>query len=159
MPEPIYFWEDFEPGSVREAQRAPITKAEILDFAAEFDPQVFHLDEEAAAASLLGGLCASGWHTCALMMRLMCDTYILESASLGAPGVEEVRWLKPLFVGDTLTVRSTCLATRPSASRPEMGLAQFQWQGFNQHGQEIVTLRSWAMFRRRAPATSAGSAA
>ncbi|MEI9982909.1 MAG: MaoC/PaaZ C-terminal domain-containing protein [Aliidongia sp.] len=92
MPEPRLYWEDFKVGDVRESRRDPVTKAEIVEFAAEFDPQPFHLDQAAAEASLLGGLCASGWHTCAMVMRMMCDAYILDSASLGAPGVEEVRW-------------------------------------------------------------------
>jgi acyl dehydratase len=159
MREPTLFWEDFQPGSVREAARGPLTKAEILEFAEEFDPQPFHLDEAAAAASLLGGLCASGWHTCALLMRMMCDAYIVDSASLGVPGIEAVRWLQPVFVGDSLTATSTCLATRPSASRPEMGLGEFEWQAVNQRGETVVTLKHWAMFRRRHPAAAAGSAA
>ena len=149
MREPKFFWEDFTPGDVLEATRAPVTKAEILDFATEFDPQPFHLDEEAAKASLLGGLCASGWHSCAMIMRMMCDAYILDSASLGAPGVEEARWSKPVFVGDVLTVRRTVLESRPSASRPEMGLARIRWEAFNQNGEPVVTMSSWAMFKRR----------
>ena len=152
MREPKLYWEDFKAGATLETRRAPVTKDEILEFAREFDPQPFHLDEAAAAASLLGGLCASGWHICAMMMRMMCDAYILDSASLGAPGVEEARWSKPVFVGDTLTVRATCLATRPSSSRPEMGLTQFMWEAFNQKDELVASLRSWAMLRRRQPA-------
>ena len=151
MREPTYFWEDFQPGAVLETRRAPVTKAEIVEFATEFDPQPFHLDEDAARASLLGGLCASGWHICAMMMRMMCDAYILDSASLGAPGVEEVRWSKPVFVGDVLTMRRSCLETRPSSSRPEMGLTRFLWEAFNQRGEPVASLRCWSMFRRRAP--------
>jgi acyl dehydratase len=155
MREPKYFWEDFTPGDVLETRREPVTKAEILEFAAEFDPQPFHLDEDAAKASLLGGLCASGWHSCAMIMRMMCDAYILDSASLGAPGVEEARWSKPVFVGDTLTARRTVLETRPSASRPEMGLTRFRWEAFNQHGQSVVAMTSWGMLRRRHPGEAA----
>jgi acyl dehydratase len=159
MREPKHYWEDFKPGDVLETSRGPVTKAEILEFAQEFDPQPFHLDEAAAAASLLGGLCASGWHTCAMVMRMMCDAYILDAASLGAPGVEEARWSKPVFVGDALTARATCLAARPSASRPEMGLTQFLWEAFNQKGEPVASLRSWAMLRRRHPGPSSSEAA
>jgi acyl dehydratase len=158
MGEPKYFWEDFQPGDVLESTRAPVTKAEILEFAAEFDPQPFHLDEEAAAASLLGGLCASGWHTCAMMMRMMCDLYILDSASLGAPGIEELRWSKPVFPGDVLTVRRSCLERRVSASRPERGLTRFLWEAFNQKGEPVATLRYWALFSRRHPGPVDGEA-
>jgi acyl dehydratase len=159
MREPKFFWEDFTPGDVIEAQGKPVTKAEIIEFAQEFDPQSFHLDEEAAAASLLGGLCASGWHICAMMMRLMCDAYLLDSASLGAPGVEEARWSKPLFVGDVLTVRRVCLATRASASRPEMGLVHFRWEASNQKGEAVTTITCWSMFARRHPGPTQHEAA
>jgi acyl dehydratase len=159
MPEPRFYWEDFKVGDVLESQRGPVAKAEIIEFAAEFDPQPFHLDEAAAEASLLGGLCASGWHTCAMVMRMMCDAYVLDSASLGAPGVEEVRWVKPVFVGDRLTARATCLASRASASRPAMGLVQFLWEAFNQKGELVASLRSWAMLQRRHPAPAEGEAA
>jgi acyl dehydratase len=156
MREPKYYWEDFRPGPVLESRREPVTKAEILDFAVQFDPQPFHLDEEAAKASMLGGLCASGWHICAMMMRMMCDAYILDSTSLGGPGVDETRWIRPLFVGDALTVRLSCLDTRASNSRPEMGLTRFLWEAFNQRDEPVATVRSWAMFRRRHPGQAAG---
>ena len=156
MREPRYYWEDFRPGPVLECRREPVTKAEILDFATQFDPQPFHLDEEAAKASMLGGLCASGWHICAMMMRMMCDAYILDSTSLGGPGVDETRWIRPLFVGDALTVRLSCLETRASKSRPEMGLTRFLWEAFNQRDEPVATLRNWAMFRRRHPGSAAG---
>ncbi len=149
MRQPRLYWEDFTPGDVIEAERAPVTKEEILEFAAEFDPQPFHLDEAAAEASLLGGLCASGWHTSAMLMRMMCDAYVLDAASLGAPGVEEARWSKPVFVGDRLKGKATCLASRASASRPTMGLVQFLWEAFNQKGELVASLRSWSMLQRR----------
>jgi acyl dehydratase len=155
MQEPRLFWEDFQPGAVVERTRPPVTKAEIIEFAREFDPQPFHLDEIAGAASLLGGLCASGWHTCAMMMRLMCDAYILDSAALGAPGIEETRWIKPVLVGDILTVKRTCLETRASSSRPTMGLAHFTWEAVNQRGETVALIRFWSMFRRRFPAPTA----
>lgn len=155
MREPSLYWEDFTPGAVIERTRAPVTKQEILDFAGEYDPQPFHLDEAAAKASLLGGLCASGWHICAMIMRMMCDAYMLDSASMGAPGIEEARWSKPVFVGDTLTVRRTVLATRASNSRLEMGLTRFRWEAFNQRDEPVASLTFWTMFRRRHPGKAA----
>jgi len=149
------YLEDFTVGQTFGSGRLRVEKERIKTFAAEFDPQPFHLDEAAAASSMLGGLCASGWHTCAMMMRIMCDAYILDSASLGAPGVEEGRWTKPVFVGDTLTVRLSCLERRPSRSRPEMGLTRFQWDAFNQNNELVASLRSWAMFARRHPGEAA----
>jgi acyl dehydratase len=151
MHAPRFYWEDFQVGDRLERQGDRLTRDEIIEFATEFDPQPFHLDEVAAQSSPLGGLCASGWHICAIMMRLMCDAYLLDSASLGAPGVEEVRWAKPVFVGDTLTVRLSCLERRPSSSRPEMGLTRYLWEAFNQNGELVASLRSWGMFARRHP--------
>jgi acyl dehydratase len=155
MREPSLYWEDFAPGEILERTREPVTKEEILDFAREYDPQPFHLDEAAAKASLLGGLCASGWHTCAMIMRMMCDAYLLDSAAMGAPGVEEARWSKPVFVGDSLTVRRTVLETRASKSRPEMGLTRFRWEAFNQRDESVASLTCWTMFRRRHPGKAA----
>ena len=103
-----------------------MTREEIVAFAAEFDPQPMHLDEAAASATMLGGLGASGWHTCCLLMRMIADGFILNSSSMGGPGVEEVRWLKPLRPGTRIRVRATVLETRASNSRPEMGLVKFQ---------------------------------
>ena len=155
MPEPIYYWEDFAVGETVEIGTKHVTRDEIIAFASEFDPQPFHLDEEAAKASILGGLCASGWHSCAMVMRMMCDGFLLETASLGAPGVEEARWSKPVYVGDRLTAKATCLASRASASRPAMGLIQFLWEAFNQKGELVASLRSWSMLQRRQPGEAA----
>ena len=102
-----YYWEDFPAGLVRDIGSFAVTREAVLAFAHEFDPQPFHTDDEAAQASLFGGLCASGWHTCAMAMRLMCDSYLLEAASLGSPGIETLRWLKPVFPGDTLVADGT----------------------------------------------------
>ena len=112
----LYYWEDFPVGQVREFGAMPVTEEAVVDFAGRYDPQPFHLDPEAARHSLFGALCASGWHTCAMAMRLMCDAYLLESASLGSPGVDNLRWLKPVFPGDTLSLRMEVLAARPMAS-------------------------------------------
>ena len=148
-PPALLHWEDFPAGQVREFGAMPVTREAVLAFAAQFDPQPFHLDDEAAEASLFGGLSASGWHTCAMAMRMMCDGYLLNAASLGSPGIDELRWLKPVRPGDTLSVRFTVLDARPMASRPGVGLVRSNWEVFNQHGQAVLTMQGWGMFRRR----------
>ena len=125
-------------------------RAAIVDyFARQFDPQPFHLSEEAGKHSLFGGLCASGWHTCALAMRMMCDSYLLESASLGSPGLENIRWLKPVRPGDTLHVRSVVLEARPMDSKPHVGLLRTRWEMLNQNNEEVMQMEGYGMFRRR----------
>jgi acyl dehydratase len=111
------YWEDFTAGSVTDYGPRLVTREEIIAFAAEFDPQPMHLDEDAARLSMLGGLAASGWHSCCLLMRMMTDGFLLDSSSMGAPGVDEVRWLKPVRPGDRLTLRVQVMETRASKSR------------------------------------------
>ena len=147
-----YYWEDLEIDSVRELGSHTITREEIMDFARQFDPQPFHLDEQAAKESVFGGLCASGWHTCGLAMRLMVTNFLHEAASLGSPGLEDVRWLKPVFPGDTLSLRHAILAKRPMNSRPDVGLVRTRWMMFNQDQAQVLHMEGWAMFRRRTPA-------
>ena len=144
-----YYWEDFPAGLVRDIGSFAVTREAVLAFAQDFDPQPFHTDDEAARTSLFGGLCASGWHTCAMAMRLMCDSYLLESASLGSPGIENLRWLKPVFPGDTLGGTMTVLEARPMASKPHVGLVRSAWDLRNQHGETVLTMEGWGMFRRR----------
>jgi len=143
------YWEDFPAGSVREFGGKTLTREAIIAFATEFDPRPFHIDEEAGRNSVLGGLCASGWHTCVLAMRMMCDEYLLESASLGSPGVEHIKWLKPVFPGDTLRVRLQVMEARPMASRPTAGLVRTHWQVLNQRDEPVLTMEGWNMFGRR----------
>ena len=100
----------------------PVTREATLAFAAQFDPQPFHLDDAAAEAALFGKLSASGWHTCAMAMRMMCDDYLLDSSSLGSPGIDNLRWTRPSSPATRLSVRLTTLETRPMASRPKVGL-------------------------------------
>ena len=145
---PIHL-EDFREGEVREFGNHIVTREEIIEFAVKYDPQPFHTDDEAAQASLFGGLCASGWHTCAMAMRLMCDSYLLDSASLGSPGIDNLRWLKSVFPGDTLGGTMTVLEARPMASKPHVGLVRSAWDIRNQHGQPVLTMEGWGMFRRR----------
>ena len=146
---PTIFWEDFEPGAVREFGSHTLTAEEIVRFAREFDPQPFHLDEAAGRASVFGGLAASGWHTCSLVMRMMCDAYLLDSSSLGSPGLENIKWLKPVLAGDTLRVRLTVTDTRAMASRPLIGLVRCAWEVMNQRGATVLTMEGWNMFGRR----------
>jgi acyl dehydratase len=144
-----YAWEDFVPGSVREFGGHTLTREEIVAFAGQFDPQPFHLDDAAARASLFGSLAASGWHTCALLMRMMCDDFLLASTSLGSPGIDKLRWLKPVLVGDTLRGRLHILEARPMASRPHVGLVRNRYEVLNQHGDTVLTMEGWGMFGRR----------
>lgn len=146
-------FEDFVVGQVREFGGRTVGKEEILQFAAAYDPQPLHLDEAAAEASVLGGLSASGWHTCAMVMRMMCDDYLLNSTSQGSPGIDNLRWLRPVRPGDTLRVRMTVLEARESKSRPQIGLIRSSWAVFNQQGEQVLSMEGWGMFGRRdAPA-------
>lgn len=144
----LYF-EDFKPGAVNEYGPRLVSREEIIAFAAEFDPQPMHLDEEAGRASMLGGLAASGWHTCCLMMRLAADGFILNSASMGAPGVDEVRWLAPLRPGRQIILRTTVKDTRASSSRPQMGFVKMLFEVIDDAGVTVMTLDSSLIMGRR----------
>jgi acyl dehydratase len=153
------YWEDFQPGTVREFGRYEVRREEVLEFAGRFDPQPFHLDDAAAAASLFGRLAASGWHTCAIAMRMMCDGYLLESASLGSPGIEKLTWPAPVYPGDVLRMRSTVLESRPLASRPTVGIVRNRSEVLNQNDDIVLSMEGAGFFRRRpAAAPGAGSA-
>jgi len=154
-----YYWEDFPVGSVKTFGATRVTREAILAFAQQFDPQPFHLDEQAAKASLFGGLCASGWHTCAMTMRMMCDEYLLDSAGLGSPGLDNIRWLKPVFPDDVLSMRHEILEARPMASKPKVGLTRSSWTVCNQHGDTVMSMEGWGMFRRRLAASAETSVA
>ncbi len=144
-----HYWEDFGPGTVREFGQMAVGREAVLAFAGQFDPQPFHLDDEAAAGSLFGRLSASGWHTCAMAMRMMCDDYLLDSASLGSPGIDNLKWLKPVYPGDTLNMRLTVLEARVMNSRPGVGLVRSRWEVLNQQHQPVLTMEGWGMFGRR----------
>jgi acyl dehydratase len=146
------YWEDLQPGQVLDLGSITPSREEIIAFATQFDPQPFHLNEEAAKASVFGGLCASGWHTCSMAMRLMVTNFLQTAASLGSPGLENVKWMKPVFPGDTLRLQHHILESRPMRSRPEVGLVRTQWEMFNQHGDQVLQMEGWGMFRRRTPA-------
>ena len=146
-----YYWEDFYPGKMIEIGGYSLSEDEIIEFAKKYDPQPFHTDKDKAAQSYYGGLIASGWQTASLCMRMLCDLYLLESASLGSPGVDELRWVKPVRPGDTLHLKSTVLETRASASRPDMGTVRSRSEIYNQHGELVMHMSGVGMFRRRKP--------
>ncbi len=145
------YWEDFKTGERENIGSVLVDKDEVVAFASRYDPQPFHVDEEAAGQSIYGGLIASGWHTCSMVMRLMCDSYLLESASLGSPGIENVRWLRPVRPGDTLTAYRTIEQTRVSASRPDRGIVKTLWEVENQKGELVLTMSGIQFFLRRNP--------
>jgi len=122
---------------------------EIIDFGRQFDPQPFHIDPGAAQRSPFGGLIASGWHTCAIGMRLMVEQYIGRTVSLGSPGIENVNWLKPVRAGDTLTYSRIVLESRASLSRAGVGLVKHRWEAVNQAGETVLTMEGWGMYGRR----------
>jgi acyl dehydratase len=149
QPTPKLAWEDFHPGRIFEHGPRRVARDEMIGFAVEFDPQPMHLDEEAARATMLGGLSASGWHACCILMRLLADGIVLNSSSMGAPGVDEVRWLRPIRPGDELTLRATVLETRVSNSRPDMGFVRCLFELRSTAGQTVMTLTSSLMMGRR----------
>jgi acyl dehydratase len=145
---PKLYFEDFAPGRVMEFGPRRIAREEIVAFAAEFDPQPMHMDEEAARHTMAGGLIASGWHTCCLLMRMIADGFVLASSSMGAPGVDEVRWLAPVRPGDDLFVRVEVVETRASQSRPDRGFVRCAFEMRNQDA-AVMTLTSSLMIGRR----------
>lgn len=145
---PLYF-EDFQAGQEIDLGSHTFTEAEIVAFARQFDPQPFHIDHDAAAASHFGGLVASGWHTCSALMRRLVDGLLLRTVSHGSPGVDEIRWLKPVRVGDTLSFRMRIVETVPSKSKPDRGVLKSVYEGINQHGEVAVSMKTLGMFGRR----------
>jgi acyl dehydratase len=148
---PRYAYEDFTVGSEWPLPAKSVEAGEIIDFASQFDPQPFHLDEAAGKASILGGLAASGWHTVSMFMRMMCDAYLLDSTSQGAPGIDYARWKKPVLAGDTLTGKSTVLERRISKSKPNLGFVTLHHEIYNQHGVVVCELQNTGMFTLREP--------
>jgi len=146
---PQFYWEDFTPGRVFEHGPRRLPREEMIAFAAEFDPQPMHLDEAAARDTTAGGLAASGWYLCCILMRMCTDAFLLDSSSMGAPGVDEVRWLIPVRPGEALSLRATVLDTRTSRSRPDMGFVRFGFELFNAEGARAMTLTTSLMLGRR----------
>ena len=146
MPE-IYL-DDLQPGQTFALGRRSVTRDEILAFAKAWDPQPFHLDEEAAKASIYGQLIASGWHTACIFMRLFADGLLNRAAAIGSPGLDELRWLKPVCAGDSLEAEVEILEARPSRSRPDRGAARIRCIVRSQQG-EVLTMIATVMFLRR----------
>jgi acyl dehydratase len=142
-------FEDFEPGRSFPLGPIAVTAEAIIEFAIEFDPQPMHTDEAAGRASILGGLAASGWHTSALFMRMMADSYLLDSHSQGAPGIDVMEWRKPVLAGDTLSGLSTVLEARAMRSRPGIGITRFKHEIQNQRGDLVCYCENWIMFSMR----------
>ena len=143
-----YYYEDFKVGETIEIGRHTITYDEILDFAGKYDPQSFHTDPETAKHSIYGGLIASGWHTCAIAMRVMVDSYVSKAASMGSPGMEEIRWLKPVRANDTLIVSRTVEEARLT-SKPDRGLVLSRTDIYTQRGEHVLMMRGYGLFGRR----------
>ena len=142
------YLEDFEVGETLELGSCRVTREEILEFARRYDPQPFHVDEAAARQSIYGGLIASGWHTTAMLMRLLVDR-MAGVKTMGSPGTDEIRWLKPVRPGDTLTARAVVLDVVPSRSKPDRGHMRAAYEVFNQKGEKVMTMVSRGIYARR----------
>lgn len=147
----MLFWEDFQEGHVATGGRYVVGREEIVAFAKQYDPDPLHLDDAAAEATRLGGIAASGWHVCAIFMRLLADGLLLKTDSMGSPGVDEARFLRPVYPGAVLSLRRAVLETRTSKSRPDMGLVKFRFELLDATGTVVFDLVSSIMFGRRNP--------
>ncbi len=151
----MIFYEDLEIGMTRSFGGYEVTREEVIEFASKYDPQPFHLDDNIAAQTHFGKISASGWHTCSMTMRMMVDNMMNEkSAGLGSPGVDQLRWKKPVYPGDTLRCETEILEKRRSASRPEMGIFKSRIRTFNQHDEMVLEMISNALMRTRDPGGS-----
>lgn len=142
-------YEDLGEGVVIDLGTKVVRADEIIEFASEFDAQPFHLDEEAGKASILGGLSASGWHTCSMFMRMLCDAVLLDSTSQGAPGIDYAKWKRPVLAGDTLSGKLTVLSSRLSRSKPGLGFVSWRAELVNQKGETVFELVNTCMFLTR----------
>lgn len=144
-----WYFDDFVPGQEIALGSCTVTEEEIIAFATRFDPQPFHVNPEAAAASIYKGVIASGWHTCSMMMRLVVDGLMCDASSMGSPGLDAVRWLLPVRAGDTLTVTYRTTGVKASASKPDRGVVRSIWIATNQLGQQVCTIEGMGMFARK----------
>lgn len=150
MDDGLVYFEDLEVGAKAAFGRYEVTREEVIDFAGKYDPQPFHLDDAAAAATHFGRLSASGWHTCAMVMRMLVDNITeRKQAGLGSPGLDELRWLRPVFPGDVLRVETELLSKKQSQSRPEMGSFQSIVRVFNQDDVQVLSMKSIGLIRVR----------
>lgn len=143
------YFEDYPPGAVFATGTLTVSAEEIIEFARKYDPQPMHTDRAAAARGAFGGLIASGWHTGAMMMRLFADNFLSPEASVASPGLDELRWLKPVRPGDRLSLKVTVLEARPSRSRPGEGVVRSHVEVLNQHGEAVMSLKPISLIRRR----------
>ena len=150
MSEEMNYFEDLEVGAVRRFGHYEVTREELLDFAGNYDPQPFHLDDAAAAKTPFGRLVASGWHTCAMTMAMMVESQRDEPrALLGGAGIDELRWLKPVYPDDVLSCETELLEKRRSRSKPGMGILRQRTTTFNQHGEQVLSMITVIMVRTR----------
>ena len=152
------FFEDYCAGAVYRIGSVRVNKDEVIEFARRYDPQAFHIDEKAAQATVFGGLIASGWHTAALMMRLLADNFLPRSASLGAPAVDALRWHIPVRPGDVLSMQVTVLEARRSRSKPDRGVMRSRIEVTNQRGEVAMSLEAVNLLLCREPASAARDA-
>ncbi len=145
------YFEDYELGLTARFGAYPVTREEVLDFASKYDPQAFHLDDAAAAANpIFGRIAASGWHTCAMAMRILVDEWMEDGHfSLGGNGADELRWLKPVYPGDTLSVQAEVLAKHEPRSKPTLGFIDYRLTVYNQHDEPVMTMRTTNMQPKR----------
>jgi acyl dehydratase len=153
----LRYFDDYVPGITYDCGSVSVSEAEIIAFAIQFDPQPFHVDREAAVHGPYGGLIASGWHTTALVMRELVAHYLSVEASLGSPGVDELRWPLPVRPGDTLRVRATVAEARRSASKPDRGITKTAIEAVNQDGRTVLTATATNFLRVRPDGASAGT--
>lgn len=147
----VRYFEDFVPGTTVEFGSVSVTAEQIIAFGREYDPQPFHVDEERARDSAFGGLIASGWQTAALFMRMFVDTVLSDAASMGSPGIDELRWLRPVRPGDTLSGRATVLEATPSKRREDRGTVRSSCELVNQNGEVVLRLVGINIIGRRSP--------
>ncbi len=137
---------DFHEGQVIDLGSCVVSEEEIIEFAREFDPAPFHIDPEAARQTMIGGLCASGWHTCSIIMRMIADKVFGPAGSFGSPGVEKVRWLEPVRPGDELHGTANIVGCRESAKRPGVGIVSFHFELAKADGTTVLTIDNVAFF-------------
>lgn len=151
-----WYFEDFHPGQDLDLGSRTLSEEEIIAFATQFDPQPIHIDKEAAVHSIYGGVIASGWHTCGIMMRMVVDKLMSsasgKSASMGSPGLDGIRWLAPVRAGDTLNVHYQTVKVKASESKPDRGVVWSKWVAINQDGVTVCTVEGMGMFGRRGSA-------
>lgn len=147
-----YYWEDFAPGRTFEHGSRTLSEADIIAFATEWDPQRYHIDPEAAKRTPFGGLIASGWQSCGVAMRLMCEAYLNESSCIGSPGIDEIRFLRPVRPGDSLRFCATVLESMPSRTQPDRGTVVFRWELLNQEGEIVLSMVGRQFYLKRVSA-------